>query len=235
MNPTTGERCNFFRWLPGSRTPSVSPRLGSTSQLPAFTQPSGPGPLPFVLFPGTGGQQNLSSMPSAAPRKATCLMVGCNSTRIRKGCGRRMCKAHCRETPAGDCADPAHKMGQATATSFMAAAAPSTTSMPIFPAPTYPTAAFPNASFTPASAIDPDLLQHQVQIAPPPFASLSRVPVHAHTEPVFTSHISQVFTSQMAREEQMRETSRQREATRLESKQKAHQTVFVYAWMEVRS
>ena len=52
MNPTTGERCNFFRWLPGSRTPSVSPRLGSTSQLPAFTHPSGPGPLPFVLFPG---------------------------------------------------------------------------------------------------------------------------------------------------------------------------------------
>jgi hypothetical protein len=87
----------------------------------------------------------------------------------------------------------------------------------------------------PASAIDPDLLQPQVQIAPPPFASLSRVPVYAHTEPVFTSHISQVFTSQMAHEEQMRETNRQREATRLESKQEAHQTVFVYAWMEVRS
>ena len=164
MNPTTGERCNFLRWLPGSRTPSVSPpsRLGSTSQLPAFTHPSGPGPLPFVLFLGTGGQQNLLSMPSAAPRKATCLMVGCNSTRIRKGCGRRMCKAHCRETRAGDCADPAHKMGQATATSFMAAATPSTTPMSIFPAPTYPIAAFPNASFTPTSAIDPDLLQHQV-------------------------------------------------------------------------
>jgi len=55
--------------------------------------------------------------------------------------------------------------------------------------------------------------------------------VHAHTEPVFTSHISQVFTSQMAREEQMRETSRQREATWLESKQKAHQTVFGWRYV----
>jgi hypothetical protein len=235
MNPTTGERCNFFRWLPGSRTPSVSPRLGSTSQLPTFTQPSEPGPLPFVTFPGTGGQQNPLSMPLVATRKATCLMTGCNSTRIRKGCGRRMCKAHCREALPGGCADPAHKMGQATATSFMAAAAPSTTPMPIFPAPTYPTAALSNASSTPASSINPILLQHQVQIAPPPFASPSRVPVHAQTEPVFASHISQVFTSQMAREEQMREATRQREATRLESKQKAHQMVFVYAWMEVRS
>jgi len=146
-----------------------------------------------------------------------------------------MCKAHCCEAQAGGCDDPTHKMGQATATSFVAAAAPSTTPMPIFPAPTYPTAAFPNASSTPASAIDPDLLQHQVQIALPPFASLSKGPVHAHTEPVFTSHTSQVFTLQMAREEQMRETSQQREAMRLESKQKVHQTVFVYAWMEVRS
>ena len=104
----------------------ISPRLGSTSHLQALRQSSESGPLPFVLFPGTGGQQGLLPTALIAPRNATCLMMGCNSTRIRKDCGRRMCKAYCCE--AGGCADPAHKMLQATATSFVAPAPPTTTS-----------------------------------------------------------------------------------------------------------
>ena len=81
--------------------------------------------------------------------------------------------------------------------------------------------------------IDPILLQSDVQMAAPLLAFLSTVPTHAHTELAFASHISQPFTSQMAREEDLRETSRQREPIRIESKQKAQTTVFVYAWTEV--
>ena len=215
-SPETGVTCNFFSWLPGARTPSLSPRLGSTIQLPvpAFTQPN-------------GGLQGLFPAPSVALRKSSCPVMGCNSTRIRKDCGRRMCKAHCRE--AGGCADPAHKVSQSNAISFMATAPPIATP-PTIPVPIHPAVVLVNKSSTPASSIDPNLFQHQVQT---PFASSSRVPVHSQTEPVFTSHISQVFSLQMAREEQMREMNRQREATRLESRQKAHQTVIVYAWMEV--
>ncbi|KAF8957662.1 hypothetical protein BDZ97DRAFT_1924400 [Flammula alnicola] len=199
VNPETGTMCNFFRWLAGSRTPSLSPRLGSTNQLPAVAQPGGPAPLSFYPAPGIGDAL-------VPPRKPTCLTVGCNSTRIRKDCGRRMCKAHCRE--AGGCADPAHKGSQSTAIPYMAAALPPAT--PIFPA------------------------QSQVRMRPPSpsLAPSSRVPVHTRTEPAFASHMSPVYTAQMALEEQMRENNRQIEATRLESKRKVQQTAYVYAWME---
>jgi len=70
-------------------------------------------------------------------------------------------------------------------------------------------------------------------MATPFLASSSSIPMHALTEPAFASHMSQVFTSQMAREEELREISRQREAIRIDSKQKAQQTVFVYAWTKV--
>ncbi|KAF8182921.1 hypothetical protein BJ912DRAFT_928336 [Pholiota molesta] len=65
-------------------------------------------------------------------------------------------------------------------------------------------------------------------------ASSSRAPMRTTTEmePVFYSHISQVFTAQMALEEQLREANRKKDAMRLETKQKVQQTVFVYAWIE---
>jgi hypothetical protein len=37
----------------------------------------------------------------------------------------------------------------------------------------------------------------------------------------------------MAREEELRETGRQKEATQRESKEKVQQTVVVYAWIQV--
>ncbi|KAF8956528.1 hypothetical protein BDZ97DRAFT_1925426 [Flammula alnicola] len=225
VNPETGTMCNFFRWLAGSRTPSLSPRLGSTNQLPAVAQPGGPAPLSFYPVPGIGDAL-------VPPRKPTCLTVGCNSTRIRKDCGRRMCKAHCRE--AGGCADPAHKGSQSTAIPYMAAAPPPAT--PIFPVHTHLATASLNGSSMPPSSIDPNLPQAQSQVRMrPPSPSLapsSRVPVHTRTEPAFTSHMSPVYTAQMALEEQMRENNRQMEATRLESKRKVQQTAYVYAWME---
>ena len=87
----------------------------------------------------------------------------------------------------------------------------------------------------PASNIDPRLSQSEAQAIPPQLASFTRVPTQPHTGPAFASHMADIYTTQIALEERMRETGRQQEATRLESKRKVQQTVFVYAWMEVRS
>ena len=48
-------------------------------------------------------------------------------------------------------------------------------------------------------------------------------------------HMADIYTTQIALEERMRETGRQQEATWLKSKWKVQHTVFVYAWMEVQS
>lgn len=211
-DPSTGVKCNFFRWLAGSRTPSLSPRLASTSQLPAVDQHGGP-----VLL------TSISDAAGAPPasQKQSCATMGCSSTRIRKGCGRRMCKAHCLE--AGGCADPAHKALQSTTAPYTVAVPPPPT--PIFPAHMNPIGVPRSTS---AGFIEPN---------PPPgpltgAASSSCVPRNARTEPTFSSHMTELYTAQMAREEQLREDRRQAEAIRLESKRKVQQTAFVYAWME---
>ena len=87
----------------------------------------------------------------------------------------------------------------------------------------------------PASNIDPRLSQSEAQATPPQLASFTRVPMQPHTGPAFASHMADIYATQIALEERMRETGRQQEATRLESKRKVQQTVFVYAWMEVQS
>ena len=77
------------------------------------------------------------------------------------------------------------------------------------------------------------LRQTEVQMAPPLPASSSKSLTNTLMEPAFSSHMTDIYTTQVALEERMRETGRQMEATRLESKRKVQQTVFVYAWMEV--
>lgn len=116
------------------------------------------------------------------------------------------------------------------------AAPPPTANLPLAPpssALVHPVATPLNAFSTPARSIDPNLnlLPGQVQLVPPVASSCA--PIHAHPEPAFASHISQVFTIQMAREEELRETGRQKEATQRESKEKVQQTVVVYAWIQV--
>lgn len=53
-------------------------------------------------------------------------------------------------------------------------------------------------------------------------------------EPTFGSHMTELYTAQLAREERMREERHLSEPTHLESKRKVQQTAFVYAWMEVQ-
>lgn len=150
----------------------------------------------------------------------TCLTAGCNSTRIRKGCGRRMCKAHCREAGSiGICTDPAHKVSQPTMT---AAVAPPTSSFPVNAGPLLLPLSMQQ------KPVEPNHFESQRQLPVPPIASSSH-----RTGPTFSSHMTELYTAQMAREEQMREDRCQIEATRLESKRKVQQTVFVYTWTEV--
>jgi hypothetical protein len=131
--------------------------------------------------------------------------------------------------------DPAHKvplMGIAAAARSTAIVGPLASVIPAVASLVTPP--------LPAIPFDP-LLQRIEGSAPPiinqpiPTFSLasSRVPVHTAEPPTFFSHITPVFTAQMAIEEQLREDVRRREATRLVSNQKINQTVVIYAWIEV--
>jgi hypothetical protein len=186
--------------------------------------------LSGVSAPGAGG---VHAYPLVVPRKPNCVTKGCNSKRIRKGCGRRMCRAHCIE--AGGCADPAHKGSDTSAMSYTESAPPTTAPRP-FAVETTPalTTSTTTAASTSSQVIDPRLLcQSEIQIAIPPPAPSSTAPMRTLNEPAFTSHMTDLYTTQRALEENMREAGRQMEATRLESKRKVQQTVYVYAWMEV--
>jgi len=84
--------------LPGPPMPSLSPHLipgpiFTNSSIPVLTQ----NPLTLV-----------GTLPPAS--HIFCKSTGCHSTRIRKGCDRWMCKAHCIE--AGGCSQPPHKRSQ---------------------------------------------------------------------------------------------------------------------------
>jgi len=138
-----------------------------------------------------------------------------------------MCKAHCLET--GGCADPAHKVLQTTMAPYTVAVPPPP--LPIFSVHTTPTVV---PLLISASVIEPNPPESRSQGPPNIVASSSHVPRETRLEPAFGSHMTKLYTAQMAREERMREERRQSEATRLESKRKVQQTVFVYAWMQVR-
>lgn len=203
--------------------PLSSPWL--TAVLPAIPPPAGSRVPPSISASGIGSIQVNATMLIVAPHKPTCRAMGCNSKRIRKGCENRICKAHCLE--ADGCSDPAHKKSTTMAIPNMTPAL--YTAIPLS-ATTHPAA--PPLSTSP-SHLDPRLRQSEVQMASPPLASSSKALVHTHSELAFASHMADIYTTQVALEEKMREAGRQMEATRLESKRQVQQTVFVYAWMEV--
>ena len=85
--------CEFFRWKDPHSSASRSPSLPSSSQLAPTA-----GPSTTVLGNGNG--------------KMTCQEPLCPSSRIRKGCGRNMCKKHC--SAAGGCMAPSHFVSEST-------------------------------------------------------------------------------------------------------------------------
>ena len=72
----------------------------------------------------------------------------------------------------------------------------------------------------PSSNLDPHLSQGKVWTIPPQLASFLRVSTRPHTGPALTSHMVDIYATQIAFEERMRETGWQQEATRFKSKQK---------------
>ena len=74
----------------------------------------------------------------------------------------------------------------------------------------------------PSSNLDPHVSQGEVQAIPPKpeLGSFLRVSTQLHMGPAFTSHMVDIYATQIALEERMRETGWQQEATQFKSKQK---------------
>jgi len=123
-------------------------------------------------------------------QKQSCSTIGCNSTQICKGCGQRMCKAHCLK--AGGCADPAHKVLQTTMAPYMVAVPPPP--LPIFSVHTTPTVA---PLLISASVIKPNPPESQSQGPPNIVASSSCIPRETCLEPAFGSHMTELYTAQI--------------------------------------
>ncbi|KAF8806654.1 hypothetical protein BYT27DRAFT_7041765, partial [Phlegmacium glaucopus] len=224
INPTTGVICNTWDWLATSRTPSCSP--GSSHNVSDAT---------VTLQEATTRVEDLrlrSQLPENTLREI-CRMLGCNSTRIRQNCRRRMCKKHCREV--GGCLEPPHFVSEATACQDLPSIS---SSAPPPPVPLQLSQAQPpNLNIpTPATApplasnslIDPTLCGTHLKLPPPSSAR----PVHHQVEPVFASHMTPIFTQQWATEQELREKQRQYDASRIENARKAKHTVMIYAWTE---
>ena len=207
----------------------LSPRL---VQLPGPTMPTYSTPVTTKIpshFP-------VGTTPTS---HTSCKSTGCRSTRIRKGCDRWVCKAHCIE--AGGCSQPPYKrsqppQGSASENMLQPPCPPShwRQALSITSAPSPPPLLI-NTMPTPAPLsqkipVDPALLGQQVP-------SISRAPPFAtrHAGPAFSSHMSDIFTEQMVDAQRQWEKNSQRDAVRIKSQEKAKQTVFVYPFLEVSS
>ena len=72
----------------------------------------------------------------------------------------------------------------------------------------------------PSSNLNPQLSQGKVQAIPPKLGSFLRVSKQLHMGLAFTSHVVDIYVTQNALEERMRETGWQQGATQFKSKQK---------------
>lgn len=212
---------------------STSPSLPSaiqpeTASTPAVVDPS------LFLVPAA----NVVPMQATlAPSRISCATLGCKSTRIRRDCSRRSCKAHCLEAgrrEANECQSPAHR-GSTTETVHrnhpLLLLAPPSTALPSMKGLAPPSNMFVMPPSPIQLQIDPTLratAPPQVTSVPPPFSSID-----ARANPHFASHMSPIFTEQWATEQRLREEQRERDSARLRNLQKAKHTILVYAWVQV--
>ena len=191
---------------------SLSPHLASEVQLPRHIPTNSTAvtmntPLPV---PGT--------VPLVS--RISCKSTGCRSTRIRKGCDRWMCKAHCIE--AGGCSQPSHKGSQPPQTS-----ASNSTLLPPPPPALQPLSIPPSlhTTLSSPSLMDPAsvtaLLSQQIAIDPlllgQGVPSIPRPPPLAirNAGPAFSSHMSDIFTTQMVDAQRRWEKNSQRDVVRI--------------------
>lgn len=186
-----------MHWRAGSPyRASTSPCLPSASQLettsiPAVVDPS------LSLVPVANVVQMQATL---APSRMTCATLGCKSTRIRRDCSRRSCKAHCLEAgrrEASGCQSPAHREST-TETARR--------DHPLLPLALLPTALPSMTGLAPPSnmfVMPPPPIQLQIDpalraTAPPQVTSapLPSSSIDACANPQFASHMSSIFTEQ---------------------------------------
>ena len=232
--------CKFWccQWLPcPPMLPSLSPCLVPEVQFP--------GPMPTNSMPVTT-KIPFTLVGTVPPTsRILCKSTGCHSTRIRKGCDRWMCKAHCIE--AGGCSQPPHRGSEPQRLQASSSASdnillpplppPShqALSIPLAPNMASPSTLLINTMPTPAPLsqqirVDPALLGQHAHFIPRPAPFATR-----HAGPAFSSHMSDIFTEQMVDAQRQWERNSQRDAVRIKSQEKAKQTVFVYPFLEVSS
>ncbi|KIJ89904.1 hypothetical protein K443DRAFT_15706 [Laccaria amethystina LaAM-08-1] len=190
-DPDTGVKCSFFHWLAGSRTPSLSPCLNSASQLPAVGQPGGPA---SISVPDAVSQSTTALYTVAVPSYMVTVPPYMVAVPLPPT---SIFPVH--TTPQGppNVVTSSMRVPQSTAAPSMV--------MAIFPVQTTPIAA---PLSIPASFIEPNPPETRSQGPPNVVASSSRVPRNARIEPTFGSHMTELYTTQMAREERMQEERR---------------------------
>jgi hypothetical protein len=156
---------------------STSPSLPSaiqpeTASTPAVVDPS------LFLVPAANVVQMQATL---APSRISCATLGCKSTRIRRDCSRRSCKAHCLEAgrrEANECQSPAHR-GSTTETVHrnhpLLPLAPPSTALPSMKGLAPPSNMFVMPPPPIQLQIDPTLratAPPQVTSVPPPFSSI---------------------------------------------------------------
>ncbi|KIM40256.1 hypothetical protein M413DRAFT_446434 [Hebeloma cylindrosporum] len=218
-DPFTHARCNFMHWH------ADFPYRAPTS----LCLPSPPS-IPIIVDPLVSvvpAANVVQVQPILGPSRISCITLGCKSTRIRRDCGRRSCKAHCLE--AGGCQAPAHRGSTtetmrrnhltppATLSSTTGLASPSNVVV-VMPTPGIPLQIDPTLQAT---------VPPQAPSAAPPSTSID-----ARANPQFASHMSSVFTEQWATEQRLREEQRERDSARLRNLQKTKHTILLYVWLQ---
>ncbi|KAF8186297.1 hypothetical protein BJ912DRAFT_469098 [Pholiota molesta] len=220
FNPHTvsGIPCKFWDWYdsgplsqPPSRSPTQSPATSATINQPTSSANED------ARFPPP-------SQPSIPPREV-CRTLGCKSGRLRKGCSRRMCKAHCQEQGPG-CSDVAHKASQPWPSTQNAAA-----SVPwLLPNSTPAATPFASNQAAPTSFIPSQVSVHasNISVAQP----VDSTPRSHLQVPAYSSHMAPVFTEQIRVQQELAEQRRREEAVQKTSDHRAKQTILVYVWTE---
>ncbi|KAF8172148.1 hypothetical protein BJ912DRAFT_827803, partial [Pholiota molesta] len=214
----SGIPCKFWDWYdsgplsqPPSRSPTQSPATSAAINQPTSSANED------TRFPAP-------SQPSLLPRKV-CRSLGCKSGRLRKGCSRRMCKAHCQEQGPG-CSDVAHKASQPWPSTQNAAA-----SVPwLLPNSTPAVTPFASNQAAPTSFIASQVSvgASNISVAQP----VDSTPRSHLQVPAYASHMAPVFTEQIRIQQELAEQHRREEAAQKTSDHRAKQTILVYVWTE---
>ncbi|KJA22379.1 hypothetical protein HYPSUDRAFT_202183 [Hypholoma sublateritium FD-334 SS-4] len=173
--------------------------------------------------PGSSRPATESPAPPSAPQNTTqapqttvaaasgkeCRTLGCNSRRIRKDCRSRLCKKHCIE--AGGCLSPPHLVSKETACQDSLSPPPN----PAIP-----------SSLSTNPCLLPNHLPPRSQQTLPTTMSATAV------QPTFSSHMSPIFTQQMASEQELQAKRRTSEMAKVENARRAKHTVIAYAWTQ---